>query len=182
MTMLTRIFPTIQILSALVYGGSSAIAFGQAAVASNGGVPVVTVCEALHDLSRYNGMDVIVIGRFGGTNEGSWLSEDCERKIVTDGYTWANIISTSYSRSEVQPPPILPTAFRWQRTPSDQAQRNPADYETPGSEKVPLQRQVGCDSWSFRDPPTASRFDGRRWEDGLWVRAWKRSARPTDLW
>ena len=99
-------------LSALLFCGVE-IACGQAAAVSNGGVPVVTVCEALQDLSRYNGMVVIVVGRSGGTNEGSWLSEDCERKIVTEGYTWANIISTAYGRSEVKPPPILPADFRW---------------------------------------------------------------------
>lgn len=54
-----------------------------------------------------------MVGRLGYTDEGSWLSEDCEYKIVTDGYTWKNIISTAYDRSRVAPPPSLPKNFRW---------------------------------------------------------------------
>ena len=100
-------------LPALVLGSSADLAFGQTAQVSIVGVPVVTVCEALHDLARYNGKSIVVVGRFGSTGEGSWLSEDCERKIITDGYTWANAISTTYSRSEAQPPPGLPKGFKW---------------------------------------------------------------------
>jgi hypothetical protein len=82
-------------------------------VALGQGVPVVTVCEALQDRDLYNGKSIVVVGRHGGTDEGSWLSEDCERKIVTDGYTWANVISTTYARSQVEPPPGLPRGFSW---------------------------------------------------------------------
>jgi hypothetical protein len=89
------------ILSALLLGGSSEIAFGQAPKVSKGGVPVVTVCEALKDLSRYNGKSIVVAGRLANTNEGVWLGEDCERRIVTDGYSWDNIISTTYILPEV---------------------------------------------------------------------------------
>ncbi len=171
------------IFSALLFGGSSKIAFGQAAAFSNGGVPVITVCEALHDLSRYNGMTAIVVGRLGSTGEGSWLSEDCERKLVTDGYTWANIISTTYVRSEVQPPPNLPTGFRWDK---ELLATKLREIQQTTKLRV-LKKYHYSDKWvaifgRFRDPPTTSSFDGRRREDGLWVRARKRSSRPTDLW
>jgi hypothetical protein len=102
-------------LPALIFGSSLEIAFGQAGQGSIVGVPVVTVCEALHDLSRYHGKSIVVVGRFGSTDEGSWLSEDCERKIVTNGYTWADTISTTYSSSEVESPPGLPKGFKWNR-------------------------------------------------------------------
>ena len=84
-------------VSALLLSGSLETAFGQAAQVSKGGVPVVTVWDALCDLSRYNGQSIIMVGRSGGTSEGSWLSEDCEHKIVTDGHTWDNIMSTEYA-------------------------------------------------------------------------------------
>lgn len=100
-------------LPALIFGSSLEMAFGQVAQDSIVGVPVVTVCEALHDLGRYNGKSIVLVGRFGSTDEGSWLSEDCERKIVTNGYTWADIISTTYPRSKVEPPPGLPNGFKW---------------------------------------------------------------------
>ena len=98
-------------LPALIFGSSLEMAFGQVAQDSIVGVPVVTVCEALHDLGRYNGKSIVLVGRFGSTDEGSWLSEDCERKIVTNGYTWADIISTTYPRSKVEPPPGLPNGL-----------------------------------------------------------------------
>ena len=77
------------------------------------GVPVVTVCEALRGRDLYHGNAIIVVGQFSSTDEGSWLSEDCERKIVTDGYAWANVISTTYVRSQAEPPPGLPKGFKW---------------------------------------------------------------------
>jgi hypothetical protein len=99
-----RVHPRLKILflSALFFG----VAFGQV-------VPVVTVCEALQDRELYNGKAIVVVGRLASTDEGSWIGEDCERKIVTDGYTWANIISTTYARSQVEPPPGLPKEFKW---------------------------------------------------------------------
>jgi hypothetical protein len=75
---------------------------------------MVSVCEVLNDLARYNGKPIVIVGRFAYTDEGTWLSEDCERKIVTHGYTWANIISTTYVRSQVEPPPGLPKGFKWE--------------------------------------------------------------------
>src|ERR1700678_3227061 len=49
--------------------------FGQATAVST---PVLAVCEALHDLKLYNGKDVVIVGRFGGTFDGTFLTEDCE--------------------------------------------------------------------------------------------------------
>ncbi len=105
------------ICRALIFGGPLLqLTFGQTAQVSIVGVPVVTVCEALHDLSNYNGKSIVVFGRFGYTGEGTWLSEDCPQKTVTDGYTWADIISTTYAVSDlVEPPPSLPKDFKWDR-------------------------------------------------------------------
>jgi hypothetical protein len=90
-----------------------AIILGQTPKKQEGDIPVVTVCEALQDRTRYNGKAIIVVGRFVGTMEGTWLDENCERKIVTDGYTWDNSISTAYVVSQVEPPPRLPKKFKW---------------------------------------------------------------------
>jgi hypothetical protein len=89
---------------------------GQATTTSKPTIPVLTVCEALNNLSQHNGKVVVVVGKLVGTEEGSWLSEDCNEKIVTDGFTWQNIISLSYSRSEVEPPPRVPKEFNWDLT------------------------------------------------------------------
>lgn len=101
------------ITSALMFGSLQNVC-GQATSHLPEPVPVITVCEALNDLSRYNGKSVILVGRFASSEEGSWLSENCERTIVIAGHTWANIISTTYSRSEVSPPPELPKGFKWE--------------------------------------------------------------------
>jgi hypothetical protein len=76
-------------------------------------IPVVTVCEVLNDLGRYNGKSIIVIGKESGTMEGSWLTADCEKKLVTDGFTWDDSISLSYVRGTVEPLPPLPDRFKW---------------------------------------------------------------------
>lgn len=89
------------------------IVFGQGITSEDGAVPIISVCEALSDRARFNGKSIVVVGRFGYTDEGTWLSEECDRKIVTGGYTWANIISTTYARSDVFPPPGIPKTFRW---------------------------------------------------------------------
>jgi hypothetical protein len=103
------------ILSGLLFTSSLEIIFGQIQEKQKGDIPVVTVCEALQDRSLYNGKAIIVVGRFVGTMEGTWLSENCEHKIVTDGYTWDNSISTAYVVSEVEPPPSLPKGFKWDK-------------------------------------------------------------------
>ena len=89
--------------------------FGGDTARSKPTVPVLTVCEALNSLGQHNGKLVIVVGKLVGTDEGSWLREDCDEKIVTDTYTWAHIISLSYLRSEVEPPPRVPRDFNWNR-------------------------------------------------------------------
>jgi hypothetical protein len=63
-------------------------------VAVGQGVPVVTICEVLQDRDLYHGKSVVVVGRFGGTDEGGWLS-------------------TTYVRSQAEPPPGLPKGFKW---------------------------------------------------------------------
>jgi hypothetical protein len=75
------------------------------------GVPVVTVCEALQ--GQYNGKAIVVVGRLHSTDEGSWLGEDCESKIITDRYAWANVISTTCIRSQAKPRHDSPHGFRW---------------------------------------------------------------------
>ena len=37
-------------------------------------VPVLTVCEALKDIEKYDGKTIIVFGRFASSMEGGWLS------------------------------------------------------------------------------------------------------------
>jgi hypothetical protein len=71
------------------------------------------VCEALNTRSQHNGKGVIVVGKLVGTGEGSWLREDCDEKIVTDGYTWTNVISLTYVRSEAATPPSVPKDVNW---------------------------------------------------------------------
>jgi hypothetical protein len=39
--------------------------------------PVLTVCEALHNLRLYKGKDVVIVGRSGWTFYGTFLGEDC---------------------------------------------------------------------------------------------------------
>lgn len=90
-------------------------AFGQATPSPAQPIAVITVCEALKNLSLYNGKPIVIVGRLGGTFEGSWLSENCDSSLITDGYTWSNIISTSYLRSETEPPPPLPQNFKWDK-------------------------------------------------------------------
>jgi hypothetical protein len=53
----------------------------------------VTVCEILASPQQFNGMNLAILGRLDQTGEGWWLAEDdCGRKLVTEGYTWPNLI------------------------------------------------------------------------------------------
>ena len=53
----------------------------------------VTVCEVLANPQQFNGKNLAILGRFGVTDEGEWLSEDeCGRRLVTEGFTWPNLI------------------------------------------------------------------------------------------
>jgi hypothetical protein len=88
-------------------------AFGRDESALPDKIPVLTVCEALQNLSAYNNKSIIVIGQIVATDEGGWITEDCERNIVTDGYTWGNAISTLYMVGSMAPPPPLPKNYRW---------------------------------------------------------------------
>jgi hypothetical protein len=92
------------LLSSALWG----VVFGQTPASSHTEVPVITVCDALHDLSRYNGKPVVIVARFEHTGEGAWLGENCEQPLVTDGYTWPSIVSTTYLFSETAPPPSVP--------------------------------------------------------------------------
>jgi hypothetical protein len=68
--------------------------FGQATAVP---IPVLTVCEALHDLKLYNGKEVVIVGRFAGTFEGTFLSEDCEPdgRTMIQGNRWLSGIYVS---------------------------------------------------------------------------------------
>ncbi len=76
-------------------------------------IPILTVCEALQNRVRYNGKPIIVIGRTVRTMEGSWLSEECNTKISTDGVVWGGNISLTVYLERTDPPPNLPKDFRW---------------------------------------------------------------------
>jgi hypothetical protein len=57
--------------------------------------PVLTVCEVLSDLQRYQGKLVVVVGRSGATSEGSWLDQECGFKVVRNGREFPGSISTA---------------------------------------------------------------------------------------
>ena len=78
-------------------------------------IPIVRVCEALSDPSRFDGATIIVVGRSSATDEGSWLDEDCAFKLVIEGRDWPTSISTAYVRSEFAPPPQMPKGFKWDK-------------------------------------------------------------------
>jgi hypothetical protein len=84
------------------------------ASADDGAPPVLTVCEALSDLQKYEGRSVIVAGRFSSTEEGSWLDEECGRKVVNGGREFPAAISLAYVVSEFAAPPPIPPGFKWQ--------------------------------------------------------------------
>ena len=77
--------------------------------------PVLTVCEALKDPSRYDGKSVIIVGRSVGTSEGSWLSEDCGLTVLNGGREFSPLISTAWGTDQFAPPPELPEKFKWDR-------------------------------------------------------------------
>lgn len=76
-------------------------------------IPVVTVCEALTDLQRYEGKTIVVLGRFTSTDEGSWLDAECGFKVQNAKWEFPTSISTSYAVDEFAPAPIKPSGFRW---------------------------------------------------------------------
>jgi len=95
----------ISILSCVLLAGSVTAAPDE--------VPVLTVCEALNDLQRFEGKSVIIVGRFSSTDEGSWLGEDCGLKVVNGGREFQPSISISYAVSDFSPPPKKSSGFKW---------------------------------------------------------------------
>ena len=68
----------------MLCGVTTISAFGQDGTITNS-IPILTVCDALRDPVRYGGKVVIIVGRSVGTDEGSWLSEDCGFKLEIEG-------------------------------------------------------------------------------------------------
>src|SRR5258706_16303161 len=95
----------------LLRAAASSVATGQDTTA----IPDLTVCQALRDSARYSGQTVIVVGRSVGTNEGSWLDENCGMNLVIEGRKYPTPISTSYVVSQFAPPPQRPQGFRWDK-------------------------------------------------------------------
>jgi hypothetical protein len=87
--------------------------FASRLFAASDEVPVLTVCEVMSDLARLDGKVVIVIGRFSHGDEGTWLDEECGRKVLTGGREFEPSISTTYAVSDFDPPPQIPKHFKW---------------------------------------------------------------------
>ena len=51
-----------------------------------------TVCEALSNLSLYNGKMIALVGRISMSNEGQWLGEECASHLTTGDYAWPNLV------------------------------------------------------------------------------------------
>ena len=102
-----------RIMLALLVVGTKATTLAQANFPKVDEIPIVTVCEALRDRILYNGKVIVITARFGSTDEGTWLTQTCEQKIITDGFTWDNIIWCSSFPFMTAPPPTLPQSFRW---------------------------------------------------------------------
>src|SRR5579872_2811612 len=81
--------------------------------ATRSDVPVVTVCEVLTDLQRYDGKLIVVVGRFSYTDEGSLLDVECGFRVKNAKWEFPTSISTSYMADEFAPPPVKPPGFRW---------------------------------------------------------------------
>lgn len=83
--------------------------------ASDDAPPILTVCEALSELQRYEGRSIIVVGRFSSTDEGSWLDEECALKVVREEREFPTVISIAYAAFEFADPPQKPRGFRWDK-------------------------------------------------------------------
>ncbi len=61
--------------------------------------PVLTICEALRNFNMYRGKDVVIVGRYGSTFEGPFMSEKCEAddRILIQGHRWLSMIALSSS-------------------------------------------------------------------------------------
>lgn len=80
-----------------------------------GGIPAVTVCQALRDPKRYAGQTVIVVGRAVEAAEGNWIDEGCGLMLTLGERTFPAAISTTYDPAEFAPPPPLPKGFKWDK-------------------------------------------------------------------
>jgi hypothetical protein len=80
-----------------------------------GGVPTLTVCQALREHNRYRGQTVIIVGRAVDSPEGSWIDEGCGLRLTFEDRTFPAAISTGYDAAESAPPPALPKGFKWDR-------------------------------------------------------------------
>jgi hypothetical protein len=62
---------------------------------------------------------VIIVGRWSGTNEGSWLDEKCGLRLIIGEHAYPVAISTSFWRSEalptIAPAPQKPQGFLWNK-------------------------------------------------------------------
>ena len=76
-------------------------------------IPVVTVCDVLSDLAGYNGTSIILVGALVGSDEGGWIVAECEKKLVTDGFTWPDSIAEANVRAQDAHPPALPGQLNW---------------------------------------------------------------------
>jgi hypothetical protein len=76
-------------------------------------IPVVTVCDVLSDLARYNGKSIVLVGLQWGTDEGVWVDAKCDRKLVTNRFTWPDSIAFANYLEEGANPPRLPDQFTW---------------------------------------------------------------------
>ena len=75
-------------------------------------IPIVSVCQALQDRVQYHGRTIIVVGLVGASDEGQWLIGKCDHRIVTDGFSWGNIISLAVSNPK-EPPLRIPPDSPW---------------------------------------------------------------------
>jgi hypothetical protein len=100
-------------ISSMVFPVWFTLLLGLSAPALAADIPIVTVCEVLNHLAAYQGKTIIVVGRLSGTDEGSWLDQQCEQKLITNGFSWPSTISMTYVRGSTAPPPALPKHFAW---------------------------------------------------------------------
>lgn len=75
-------------------------------------VSILSVCEVMNDLLLHNGQTVIVVGRFGRSDEGSWLDQDWSTKPIVNGLEWHASIALVDMMPSAEPPPT-PKHFRW---------------------------------------------------------------------
>ncbi len=89
--------------AALVMAVCMRMACAQESKPSTEAIPIVSVCEALQDRVQYHGKTIIMVGLVGATDEGQWLIGKCDHRIVTDGFSWGNIISLGVSNPKEPP-------------------------------------------------------------------------------